>query len=103
MKRTTMLMMLLTMAASAGAEVVTPNWPKMSEQVAVGSVTSVDLVNQPGSRLLTTRVKTAEGRTYYAHGVMNGMEGTALTIETARNGVRYLCGGLPKNCNALAE
>lgn len=103
MKKMAMLLVLAVMAASAAAEVVSPTWPKMVGQVAVGSVASVELVNPRDSRQVMTRVKTGEGRTYYAYGVMHGMEGTALTIETARNGVQYLCGGLPKNCNALAE
>jgi hypothetical protein len=108
LNKMTMKLVLVALAAgltaSAGAGVVSPDGPPMASRVVVGQVASVELVApRDGSRIITSRVKTVEGRSYFAYGAMQGMEGTLLTVETARNGVSYLCGGVPKNCNALAE
>ena len=76
----------------------------MFDQQLLGTVESVGLASRtPGSKMLLSEVRTTHGRTYFAYGVMQGLENTELSVETAQNGVKYLCGGEPKNCSPLVE
>lgn len=80
------------------------NGQPMVNQQKLGLVQSVGReASAPGSKMLLTRIHTTQGRTYYAYNVMQGLEHTELTLETAQNGVRYLCGGAPKNCSPMVE
>jgi len=86
-----------------GATAATNGQPMLDQQ-KLGTVETVGLAaSSPGSKLLLTKINTDQGRTYYAYGVMQGLENTELSRETAQNGVKYLCGGVPKNCSALVE
>lgn len=93
-----MLIIVLSVATAGSTE------QTMLDQQLLGTVESVGLASRtPGSKMLLSEVRTTHGRTYFAYGVMQGLENTELSIETAQNGVKYLCGGVPKNCSQLVE
>ena len=94
-----LVLIIVLAGATAGSAEQT-----MLDQQLLGTVESVGLASHtPGSKMLLSEVRTTDGRTYFAYGVMQGLEKTELSMETAQNGVKYLCGGAPKNCSQLVE